>query len=55
MIEQYVTPALVLGVGIFLWQVFGKRFDGIDKRIDDLRQDIGRLNERLDRHLEGHS
>ena len=47
MIEQYLTPALVVAVGGLLWR-------HLDKRLDDLKTEIGRLNERLDRHLEGH-
>ena len=47
MIDQYLTPALVIAVGAFLWR-------HLDKRIDDVVRRIDRLNERLDRHLEGH-
>ena len=47
MIEQYITPALVVAVGIALWRLLGGRIDRVERAID-------RLNERLDRHLEGH-
>ena len=48
MIEQYITPTLVVAVGIALWRLLGGRIDRVEKAID-------RLNERLDHHLERHA
>ena len=33
MVEQFITPGLVIAVGLFLWQMFGKRFDAIRGQI----------------------
>ena len=41
MIEQYLTPALVIAVGVALWREMHRGFE--------------RLNDRIDRHLEGHA
>ena len=52
MIEQYLTPGLVVAVGIALWRL-------IHAEIKELRQDLGSridgVHERIDRHLEGHA
>ena len=38
--ESYVTPAILVGLILFVWR--------------DLSGRIDRINERMDRHLEGH-
>ena len=47
MIEQYLTPALVVTIGVLLWRQIERGFDRSDKGIRN-------LGERLDRHLEKH-
>ena len=46
-LSEWITPALVVAVGAFLWRVLGGQ-------IDALRTEIHRLNDGIDRHLEGH-
>ena len=63
--EQWITPAFVVAVGLALW----RENRAIRQEIRDLRRDlrqeirdlgdrldqrIDRLGERFDRHLEGH-
>ena len=45
---EYISPAFTLVVGIALWRLLHADMVELGKRID-------RINERLDRHLEGHS
>ncbi len=40
MIEQWIQPAILVGLILFVWR--------------DLRTEIHRISDRLDRHLEGH-
>ena len=47
MIPEWITPALVVAVGMALWREMHRGFDRMDR-------DIKHLGERLDRHLEGH-
>ena len=58
MMETYLTPAVVVAATVFLWKVLGARIAGLDKRLDDMRQDMrslgDRMDARIDRHLEGH-
>ena len=62
MIEQYLTPALVVGVGLALWRLIHADINGLKRDVrqgiaefkQKIRRDIARLNERINRHLEGH-
>ncbi|MDE0488486.1 MAG: hypothetical protein OXI07_04760 [Gammaproteobacteria bacterium] len=47
-LSDFVSPAIILGVGAFLWRAL------VDMR-RDLAQRIDQLNQRLDNHLEGHA
>ncbi len=47
MIEQWITPALVVAVGVALWREMHRGFDRLASRMD-------RMDARIDRHLEGH-
>ena len=47
-LSDLITPALILGVGAFLWRI-------LRDMQRDLAQRIDRLNTRLDTHLEGHA
>ncbi len=48
MIETYITPAILVALMLFIWRDLGGR-------INQLSDDIRHINERLDRHLEGHA
>ena len=41
MIETYITPAILVALILFVWR--------------DLKGEIHRINDHLDRHLEGHA
>ena len=47
MVETYITPAILVGLILFVWRDLGGRIN----RLDD---EIHRINELLDRHIEGH-
>ena len=62
MTSEWITPGLVVAVGLGLWRLFhtemqalrrdlGDRIDAVEQRLGDR---IDRLNDCLDRHLEGH-
>ena len=39
--------ASVVALGVFLWRVFGARFDSIDARLDKFDERLGKVDERL--------
>ena len=50
--SDWITPGVVVAVGIALWRLIHA---DIGEFKAEMRQGLARLNERLDRHLEGHS
>ncbi len=48
---DWITPGLVVAVGIALWRLI---HSDIQEFKGEVRENLARLNERLDRHLEGH-
>ena len=56
MISEWITPGLVVLVGVALWRFLHTELRGLETRLrDDLGGRIDRLNDRIDRHLEGHA
>lgn len=39
--------ASVVALGVFLWRVFGARFDSVDARLDKVEVRLGKVEERL--------
>ena len=39
--------ASVVALGVFLWRVFGARFDSVDARLDQFDDRLGKVDERL--------
>lgn len=50
----YITPSLIIVMGLALWRVYHSLHTDIKDLGRDLREELRRLNDRLDRHLEGH-
>lgn len=51
MIVDWITPALVVAVGLGLWRYFHTELRSLRQEI---RTELRHLHDRLDRHLEGH-
>ena len=51
MIADWITPALVVAVGLGLWRYFHTELRSLRQEI---RTELRHLHDRLDRHLEGH-
>ena len=50
-IADYITPSVVIAVGIALWRLIHAEVKSIRSEIQALRTD---LSTRIDRHLENH-
>ncbi len=52
----YLTPVLVLAVGLFLWQVMGRRMDdisaGLNTRLDDISTGLNKRHDDTTRYLQ---
>ena len=53
--EQWITPGVVVAVGIGLWRLMAHETRTIRDDIRELSRRVDHLGDRLDRHLDGHA